>query len=120
MENIVFDGLKITGYKDSEYAPLLINQINSYTMLNMSTVSNAKYSGGTAVASSMIGNVGLETSRQMNLSFLDIVLPDKAASSSEGIFTHATLLESYRYADGDTSVATYNFYKGTTGHKWRS
>ena len=112
MENIVFDGLKITGYKDSEYAPLLINQINSYTMLNMSTVSNAKYSGGTAVASSMIGNVGLETSRQMNLSFLDIVLPDKAASSSEGIFTHATLLESYRYADGDTSVATYNFYKG--------
>lgn len=111
MSDITFDGLKVTNYTGSEYAPLLMNQIDSYTMLNMSTVSNAKYSGGTAVASSMIGNVGSETSRQMNLSFLDIVLPDKAASSSEGIFTHATLLESYRYADGDTSVATYNFYK---------
>ena len=112
MSDITFDGLKVTGYTDSEYAPLLMNQIGSYTMLNMSKVETTnKYTLGTAAASSMIGNVGSGTSAQMNLSFLDIVLPDKAASGSEGIFTHATLLESYSYADGDTSVATYNFYK---------
>lgn len=113
LSNIVLSGLKITDYTDSSYAPLLINQIGSYTKTEIKTLSTSGYTEGTAVASSLIGNAGSENGHQINMGFSDIVLPDKPtdATKEEGIFTHATLLESYKYAANDTSVATYNFYK---------
>ena len=112
LNNIVLSGLKITAYTDS-YAPLLINQIGSYTKTEIKNLSTSNYTKGTAVASSLIGNAGSENGHQINMGFSDIVLPDKPtdATKKEGIFTHATLLESYKYANNDTSVATYNFYK---------
>lgn len=113
LKNIVLSGLKITDYTDSSYAPLLINQIGSYTKTEIKNLSTRDYTEGTAVASSLIGNAGSEDGHQINVGFSDIVLPDKPtdATKEEGIFTHATLLESYKYAANDTSVATYNFYK---------
>ena len=113
LNNIVLSGLKITAYTDSSYAPLLINQIGSYTKTEIKNLSTSDYTEGTAVASSLIGNAGSENGHQINMGFSDIVLPDKPinAINKEGIFTHATLLESYKYAANDTSVATYNFYK---------
>lgn len=113
LSNIVLSGLKITDYTDSSYAPLLINQIGSYTKTEIKNLSTGGYTEGTAVASSLIGNAGSEDGHQINMGFSDIVLPDKPADATkkEGIFTHATLLESYKYAANDTSVATYNFYK---------
>lgn len=113
LNNIVLLGLKITDYTDSSYAPLLINQIGSYTKTEIKNLSTRDYTEGTAVASSLIGNAGSEDGHQINMGFSDIVLPDKPtdATKEEGIFTHATLLESYKYAANDTSVATYNFYK---------
>ena len=113
LSNIVLSGLKITDYTDSSYAPLLINQIGSYTKTEIKKLSTRGYTEGTAVASSLIGNAGSEDGHQINMGFSDIVLPDKPtdATKKEGIFTHATLLESYKYAANDTSVATYNFYK---------
>ena len=113
LSNIVLSDLKITDYTDSSYAPLLINQIGSYTKTEIKTLSTRDYTEGTAVASSLIGNAGSEDGLQINMGFSDIVLPDKPADATknEGIFTHATLLESYKYAASDTSVATYNFYK---------
>lgn len=113
LKNIVLSGLKITDYTDSSYAPLLINQIGSYTKTEIKNLSTRDYTEGTAVASSLIGNAGSEDGHQINMGFSDIVLPDKPtdATKEEGIFTHATLLESYKYAANDTSVATYNFYK---------
>ena len=113
LSNIVLSGLKITDYTDSSYAPLLINQIGSYTKTEIKNLSTSGYTEGTAVASSLIGNAGSEDGHQINMGFSDIVLPDKPtdATKEEGIFTHATLLESYKYAANDTSVATYNFYK---------
>lgn len=113
LSNIVLSGLKITDYTDSSYAPLLINQIGSYTKTEIKNLSTRGYTEGTAVASSLIGNAGSEDGHQINMGFSDIVLPDKPtdATKEEGIFTHATLLESYKYAANDTSVATYNFYK---------
>lgn len=113
LKNIVLLGLKITDYTDSSYAPLLINQIGSYTKTEIKNLSTRDYTEGTAVASSLIGNAGSEDGHQINMGFSDIVLPDKPtdATKEEGIFTHATLLESYKYAANDTSVATYNFYK---------
>lgn len=113
LNNIVLLGLKITDYTDSSYAPLLINQIGSYTKTEIKNLSTRDYTEGTAVASSLIGNAGSEDGHQINMGFSGIVLPDKPADATkkEGIFTHATLLESYKYAANDTSVATYNFYK---------
>ncbi|MBD8930696.1 MAG: hypothetical protein EGQ79_00885 [Ruminococcus sp.] len=113
LNNIGLSGLKITDYKDSSYAPLLINQIGSYTKTEIKSLSTSGYTAGTAVASSLIGNAGSENGHQINMGFSGIVLPDKPADATkkEGIFTHATLLESYKYAANDTSVATYNFYK---------
>lgn len=113
LKKITLDGLKITDYTDKEYAPLLINQLGSYTNTEVTDVKTKSYTDGTAVASSLFGNAGSSDGHQINMSFSDIILPDKKADSDkkEGIFTHATLLESYKYADDDSSVATYNFYK---------
>ena len=110
LNNIVLSGLKITDYKDSSYAPLLINQIGSYTKTEIKSLSTSGYTAGTAVASSLIGNAGSENGHQINMGFSEIKLPDTTVNN-KGIFTHATLLESYKYAANDTSVATYNFYK---------
>lgn len=110
LNNIVLSGLKITDYTDSSYAPLLINQIGSYTKTEIKNLSTSGYTKGTAVASSLIGNAGSENGHQINMGFLEIKLPDTTVEN-KGIFTHATLLESYKYAANDTSVATYNFYK---------
>ena len=110
LNNIVLSGLKITDYKDSSYAPLLINQIGSYTKTEIKSLSTSGYTEGTAVASSLIGNAGSENGHQINMGFSEIKLPDTTVSN-KGIFAHATLLESYKYAANDTSVATYNFYK---------
>lgn len=110
LSNIVLSGLKITDYKDSSYAPLLINQIGSYTKTEIKNLSTSGYTEGTAVASSLIGNAGSENGYQINMGFSEIKLPDTTVNN-KGIFTHATLLESYKYAANDTSVATYNFYK---------
>lgn len=110
LSNIVLSDLKITDYKDSSYAPLLINQIGSYTKTEIKNLSTGGYTEGTAVASSLIGNAGSENGHQINMGFLEIKLPDTTVNN-KGIFTHATLLESYKYAANDTSVATYNFYK---------
>lgn len=57
----------------------------------------------------MNGYVGSKEGKQINLSFLNIALPDQKVSEG-GIFTHATLLESFSH-DGSSSVATYNFYR---------
>lgn len=110
LSNIVLSGLKITDYTDSSYAPLLINQIGSYTKTEIKNLSTSGYTEGTAVASSLIGNAGSENGHQINMGFLEIKLPDTTVNN-KGIFTHATLLESYKCAANDTSVATYNFYK---------
>lgn len=110
LNNIVLSGLKITAYTDSSYAPLLINQIGSYTKTEIKSLSTSGYTEGTAVASSLIGNAGSENGHQINMGFSEIKLPDTTVNN-KGIFTHATLLESYKYAANDTSVATYNFYK---------
>lgn len=103
---IEFDDLMVTNC-EMDYAPLLINQISSYTTLEIDRITN-NYEGGTAVASSLIGNVGSSTGKQINLSFQNISLPDNTVEN-KGSFTHATLLESFEH-DGSSSVAAYNFY----------
>lgn len=120
--NITLNGLKVTDCKES-YAPLLINNIGSrystnyiygYTKLTVDTVTVSRYSTetSTAVASSLIGNVGDSKAKSITMTFTHIVLPDKKADGTDngGIFSHATLLERFAYdSDDNTSGATYNF-----------
>lgn len=120
--NITLNGLKVTDCKES-YAPLLINNIGSRystnyiygcTKLTVDTVTVSRYSTetSTAVASSLIGNVGDSKAKSITMTFTHIVLPDKKADGTDngGIFSHATLLERFAYAsDDNTSGATYNF-----------
>lgn len=120
--DITLNGLKVTDCKES-YAPLLINNIGSrystnyiygYTKLTVDTVTVSGYSTetSTAVASSLIGNVGDSKSKSITMTFNHIVLPDKKAADNGGIFSHATLLERFAYAsDDNTSGATYNFLR---------
>ena len=110
LKKVTLDGLKVNNCGD-DYAPLLTNSMNSYSTLDVDTVKTVNYTLGTAVASSLFGNIGSTDSKQMNLSFRNILLPDKKAGGNDGIFSHATLLESFVH-DGASSVATYNFYMG--------
>lgn len=121
INNIILKGLKVTDCKES-YAPLLINNIGSrysiyyiygYTTLTVDTVKVQGYDkNSTAVASSLIGNVGDSKAKSITMTFTHIVLPDKKADGTDngGIFSHATLLERFAYdSDDNTSGATYNF-----------
>ena len=116
INSLTFDNLKVNNCGDG-YAPLLINSITHNVTLNANKITtkiNGKdtYTGGTAVASSLIGTTGTKTAKRLNMTFQNIVLPDKKAEGSTGIFSHATLLESFSYDENDnTSGASYNFYK---------
>lgn len=111
LKDVTLAGLKVNDCGE-EYAPLLINNIGSYTTLNVKGlgIKEKSYTEGTAAASSLIGAVGDSTAKQISLSFEDIVLPDKKAGGNTGIFSQATLLDRFVH-DGTSSVATYNFTK---------
>lgn len=117
VNTMILNNLSITDYQGEKVSPLFINQINEYLTLNVNGLTTRgedntnTYTEGTAVASSLIGHAGSKSAKQINLTFLNVVLPDKKAEGTSGIFSHATLLESYAYAEDDTtSNATYNFY----------
>ena len=111
-EGVTLDGIRVYNCGTS-YAPLFMNQLSSYTTLVADDVkTTAEYDKNTdkKAGSSLIGNVGSETGNQINMTFTGIVLPDQSYTFG-GIFTHATLLESFQYAADGIAVATYNFYK---------
>ena len=120
LTKIIFSGLKVVDCNEG-YAPLLINNIGNlgtnpnygYVTLNIDDVQVTGYTPGTPVASSLIGSVGSTQAKQINMTFQKIVLPDKRADGTEngGIFSHATLLESFTYhKDDNASGGMYNFY----------
>lgn len=125
IDGLTLDGLSVDGAKDSEYAPLLINQMASKTNLTVRghlknknipaagyvqgiTVKPDSYKAGEKVATSLFGNLGDEQAEMVTANFQDITVP---SSKTDGIFTHASLLESFAY-DGTKSgsSASYIFY----------
>lgn len=102
------DGIRITGFdSQTEYAPLLLGSTASATALTVSNVSlGSGYTGGTCVATSLIGNVGNSSASRVTASFGTIALPSK---SNDKIFSKATLLNAFSYSDAGS--ATYNFTK---------
>lgn len=125
IDGLTLDGLRVDGAKDSEYAPLLINQMASKTNLTVRghlknksnpaagyvqgiAVKTGSYEAGEKAATSLFGNLGDEKAEMVTANFQDITVP---SSKTDGIFTHASLLESFAY-DGTKSgsSASYIFY----------
>ena len=125
IDGLTLDGLRVDGAKDSEYAPLLINQMASKTNLTVRghlknksnpaagyvqgiAVKTGSYEAGEKAATSLFGNLGDEKAEMVTANFQDITVP---SSNTDGIFTHASLLESFAY-DGTKSgsSASYIFY----------
>lgn len=91
------------------YAPLLINNVGSFAVLNIAGVTA---NDTTAGATSLIGNVGDEgdiNTQGINISFERMKLPDK-----QGRFTKATMLNRLYYINANNSVV-YNF---TEDEEW--
>lgn len=127
---ITLDGIRINGVTaSSEYAPLLINRIDSYSELslnNVTTTGSYKTNGISIAATSLIGNVGSSdgASSDIKLTFSRIALDGRktALSNSDAnsalntayntdlsIFSKATLLNSFKFTAGSNCSGLYNF-----------
>lgn len=125
IKDLTLDGIKVDGAKDAAYAPLLINQLSSKTSLTVKggykddykpaagtvqgiTVKSGSYKAGEKAATSLFGNLGDEQAEMVTANFQDITVP---SSKTDGIFTHASLLESFAYDGAKSgSSASYIFY----------
>lgn len=113
IDTLTLDGLQVDGAEDGQYAPLLINAITRYVNLDVKNVTTTNYAGTSGVnkiaASSMFGRLGYDnSSNQVTAKFEQIGLPSQTGNS---IFTHASLLESFGYANTGTGSADYTFTK---------
>lgn len=110
INNLTLDGLTVDGVTDTTgYAPLLINEMQTYVNLNATNISAKGYEGDTKAATSLFGRLGVgSTADQVTATFSAISLPSAADSS---IFTRASLLESFGYGEGKTGSAVYTFIK---------
>lgn len=128
--SISLGGIKIWNYtapaegsSTLSCAPLLINKAGSYVNLEICNVSadSSNYSSEAIIASSLIGDVGTQTAREVKISFSNIKLDGRTpANSAESgltsvygtswsLFRNATLLQSLSYAPSSGSYGTYNY-----------
>lgn len=112
INGLVLDGLAVDGVTNtSQYAPLLINQMQTLVNLDAKNISvTDSYTNGTKkkiAATSLFGKLGVgDKANQVIAKFEKISLPSQTDNS---IFTHASLLESFGYATGGTGSADYTF-----------
>lgn len=116
VSGVTLENLYVAGYqkKDSKlpYAPLLINQIGSYTAVSLNDIKGSYTKSENMpeyAASSLIGNAGGNTAQNISLSFSSIALQDGAKSGKQVMFSRAMLLNSFCYPSGASCAATYNF-----------
>lgn len=117
IQSVKLDDVSINADKtsaDTDYAPLLVNRVGSYSSLSAQNVTASGYDGVTSTnnpaATSLIGHVGGENATNITLAFSNgIALNGKKENS---IFSHATLLESFQYQSGGSGY--YRFYEGDT------
>ena len=108
INGLTLDGLTIDGVTDETgYAPLLINEMQTYVKLNVKNISTKGYADGIKAATSLFGKLGAgKDPDQVSATFSLINLP---SLKSNTIFTHASLLESFGYVK--TGSAVYTFEK---------
>ena len=116
-------------YSDA-YAPLLINKIGKNTNMEMVGVSAVAGTYDTLIgssgyaASSLIGDVGSDTAKNINLKFSGMVLDSRTSVLSSGtanasltsaygtsrtLFTRATFLNSFTYLNGGRAEYNYEY-----------
>lgn len=110
VSQIELKGLTVTDAQNKSYAPVFMNSIGSYTTTRISVVSTSGYAKNTVAGTSFIGNAGSATTNQISLTFNNMKLPDKPATSG-GIFTRASFLEKFQYMDNGVGTAIYTFNK---------
>lgn len=110
INNLTLDGLAVDGATDTTgYAPLLINEMQTYVNLNATNISTTGYVNGTKAATSLFGKLGVgDKADQVTATFSAISLP---SATDDSIFTRASLLESFGYGEGKTGSAVYTFVK---------
>lgn len=110
IDGLTLDGLTVDGVTDKTgYAPLLINEMQTYVNLDAKNITTTGYANNTKAATSLFGKLGVgSTADQVTATFSLINLPSATDSS---IFTHASLLESFGYGEGKTGSAVYTFVK---------
>lgn len=127
LTNVTLNGLRVSGDL-GEYAPLLINKNENGGMkLTVDGLSTGiDYDDGASAATSLIGNIGSDTATKLTLEFKNIALDGRKSGNSTSvsnngkhivnygttktIFTHAILLESFRYLSDSTGVYNFNSY----------
>lgn len=111
IDGLTLNGLTVDGVTDTTtYAPLLINEMQTYVKLDAKKISTTTgYAGGTKAATSLFGKLGVGgTADQVTATFSLINLP---SAKDNTIFTRASLLESFGYGQGKTGSAVYTFFK---------
>lgn len=110
IDNLTLNGLTVDGVTDkTDYAPLLINEMQTYVNLNATNISAKGYEGDTKAATSLFGRLGVgSTADQVTATFSAISLP---SATDNAMFTRASLLESFGYGEGKTGSAVYTFMK---------
>lgn len=108
IKNLTLDGLTVDGVADkTDYAPLLINEMQAYVSLEAENISTTGYADGAKAATSLFGKLGAgKDPDQVSATFSLINLP---SLKSKTMFTHASLLESFGYVK--TGSAVYTFTK---------
>ena len=109
--NLTLDGLTVHGVSSStSLAPLVACNLGTYTALNVNGITASNYASGTTAATSLFGNLGGENADQVTASFINVAVPSlSSGDGADAIFTRASLLESYSYAQNGASSATYTF-----------
>ena len=110
IDGLTLDGLTVDGVTDkTDYAPLLINEMQTYVNLSAKNISTTEYADNTKAATSLFGKLGVGSAAdQVTATFSLINLP---SAKDNTIFTHASLLESFGYGEGKTGSAVYTFVK---------
>ena len=109
IDGLTLDGLTVDGAADKTYAPLLINEMQTYVNLDAKNITTTGYANGTKAATSLFGKLGVgSAAAQVTATFSLINLP---SAKDNTIFTRASLLESFGYGEGKTGSAVYTFMK---------
>ena len=109
IDGLTLDGLTVDGAAGKAYAPLLINEMQTYVNLDAKNITTKGYDGKTKAATSLFGKLGVgKDADQVTATFSLINLP---SAKDNTIFTRASLLESFGYGEGKTGSAVYTFFK---------
>lgn len=114
INGLVLDGLAVDGVTNTtQYAPLLINQMQTLVNLDAKNISATDSYNNDAkkkiAATSLFGKLGVgDKANQVTAKFEQISLPSQ---NNNTIFTHASLLESFGYGSTSTGSADYTFTK---------